>query len=140
MAFCALIHAFDKDIIAYDQLNPEFADKNLELAFSLAEEFMGIPRMFDPQDLQNADDKVLMTYLYEFPRAFLDKLNRLEQQKGGEEERRRKEEEERRRVEEAERRSLEEERRRANEEKRLMEEEQRRVEEAMRLSLEEEIK
>ena len=46
MAFCALVHAYDNNIIAYNHLDPNLTEKNLELAFALAEQNMGIHKMY----------------------------------------------------------------------------------------------
>eukprot|EP01091_Cochliopodium_minus_P015428 TRINITY_DN548_c0_g1_i1.p1 TRINITY_DN548_c0_g1~~TRINITY_DN548_c0_g1_i1.p1 ORF type:complete len:521 (-),score=205.08 TRINITY_DN548_c0_g1_i1:49-1611(-) len=136
MGFCALVHAFNNDIIAYNHLDPNFHDKNLELAFQLAEQNMGIPRMFDPKDLEEADDKVIMTYLYEYPRAFLNKMNQPQQNNQQEEERRKLEEQRRLQMQEEENRRLNEENMRRQQEEEL----RRRQEEELRRQQEEQLR
>lgn len=129
MALCALIHAYDPNILAWDMLDAGRELDNLALGMQLAQEFLGVPRMLEPEDVAEADDKAMMVYLYEFPKAF---LARLQQPQGnpGEEAARRQEEADRRRREEEEerlRREAEERRRREEEDaRRLQEEEERR--------------
>ena len=74
MALCALVHAYDPGLIAFDMLDPNRKLDNLALGMQLSEQFLGVPRMMDPEDVAEADDKVMMVYLYEFPKAFLARL------------------------------------------------------------------
>jgi len=77
LGFCALIHAFDPSLIDYDSLSAENKQANLERAFDLAEKHLDIPRLLDPADIcaedemSRPDDQCFMTYLSEFPIAFL---------------------------------------------------------------------
>eukprot|EP01104_Vermistella_antarctica_P002470 TRINITY_DN12710_c0_g1_i1.p2 TRINITY_DN12710_c0_g1~~TRINITY_DN12710_c0_g1_i1.p2 ORF type:complete len:535 (+),score=185.87 TRINITY_DN12710_c0_g1_i1:60-1607(+) len=112
MAFCALVHAYDNTLIDFDNLDPKNVLANVTMAFEIAESKMGVPMLIDPADLAHEDsdyrpdDKVIMTYVSEFPRAFLDKV---EHQSHLDDKRRKREEEERlaREREEEERRRLE---------------------------------
>eukprot|EP01089_Gocevia_fonbrunei_P012896 TRINITY_DN3164_c0_g1_i2.p1 TRINITY_DN3164_c0_g1~~TRINITY_DN3164_c0_g1_i2.p1 ORF type:complete len:422 (+),score=167.06 TRINITY_DN3164_c0_g1_i2:461-1726(+) len=150
MGFCALVHSFDDSFIDYDSLDPTNAAANLELAFRIAEEKLDIPRLLDPADILNADpslrpdEQCVITYLSEFPIAFLAKKDHDEKKRGLaelEEQKRRAEEEEARRkreAEEAERRRKEEEERRAEEElRRQQDEAARKIEEEKRRAEEE---
>lgn len=74
MALCALVHAYDARLIAYEQLDPNRKLDNLALGMQLAEQYLGVPRLLEPGDVQEADDKAMMLYLYEFPKAFLSRM------------------------------------------------------------------
>ena len=56
----------------FQGLKPENAEKNLENAFSVAEEELGIPRLLDVEDfiLDELDEKSIMTYLSAFNRMY----------------------------------------------------------------------
>jgi len=70
LAFCALIHKHRPDLIDYDSLKKENALENLELAFSVAETKLNIPRFMDPADVAVADDRSIMTYLMQYFHCF----------------------------------------------------------------------
>jgi len=70
LAFCALIHKHRPDLIDFDSLKKENALENLELAFKVAEEKLGIPRFMDPADVAVADDRSIMTYLMQYFKCF----------------------------------------------------------------------
>jgi len=70
LAFCALIHRFRPDLLDYDSLNPHDHDKNLSLAFDIAEKDLQIPRLLDVEDMKNPDEKSVMTYVSEFFHKF----------------------------------------------------------------------
>lgn len=70
LAFCALIHKHRPDLIDFDSLSKENNLENLELAFKVAEEKLGIPRFMDPEDVAVADDRSIMTYLMQYFRCF----------------------------------------------------------------------
>jgi len=72
LAFCALIHRHRPDLIDYDSLDVKESEKNLELAFSVAEEQLNIPRLLDVEDLQQEkpDERSVMTYVSEYFHAF----------------------------------------------------------------------
>lgn len=59
-------------------LVPENAEENLEKAFSVAEEALGIPRLLDVEDfiLDELDEKSIMTYLSAFNRMYSKVGNR----------------------------------------------------------------
>lgn len=146
LGFCALIHAFDPSLIDYESLKAENAQANLELAFELAEKHLDIPRLLDPADIcaddemSRPDEQCFMTYLSEFPIAFLAGKEKADDRAAIEAEAKRKaqEEEERKRLE-AERLRAEEERLRAEAEKKRLEEEKARLE-ADKAAAEEEAK
>lgn len=73
MAFCALIHRHMPHLIDYDSLDKKNAAQNLELAFSVAERELGIPRLLDVEDLTEIarpDERSIMTYISEYFHRF----------------------------------------------------------------------
>jgi len=67
LAFCALIHALRPDLIDFNTLKKENQVENLDKAFSIAEKFMGIPRLLDISDvINNPDQHCIMTYVAQF--------------------------------------------------------------------------
>jgi len=80
LAFCALVNKYNPKLLDFDSLDQKNVKHNIELAFRIAEEEMGIPMLIDPEDLANPDptarpdEQCIMTYLSEFPRAFLAKI------------------------------------------------------------------
>ncbi|XP_072171139.1 alpha-actinin, sarcomeric-like isoform X2 [Diadema setosum] len=73
LGFCALIHRHRPDLLDYSKLRKDDPYHNLELAFSVAEKHLDIPRMLDPEDLINTarpDDKSIMTYVSAYYHAF----------------------------------------------------------------------
>jgi len=66
LAFCALIHKFRPDLLDFDSLDPHDHDKNLSLAFDIAEKDLEIPRLLDVEDMKNPDEKSVMTYVSEY--------------------------------------------------------------------------
>ncbi|KAF8511589.1 calponin homology domain-containing protein [Gautieria morchelliformis] len=73
LALCALIHAHRPDLLDYDKLDK--ADKHgiTRLAFSVAEEHLGIPQLLEAEDLCDAakpDERSVMTYVASFFHAF----------------------------------------------------------------------
>lgn len=73
LAFCALIHRHRPDLLDYDPLDKANGKQNLELAFSIAEKHLGIPRLLDVEDIADMpkpDERSIMTYVSEFFHAF----------------------------------------------------------------------
>lgn len=73
LPFCAIIHKFRPDLLDYSQLSAGNAQENCELAFSVAEEKLGIARMLDVQDVANhprPDDKSIIAYVVQFFKLF----------------------------------------------------------------------
>jgi len=147
LAFCALVNKFDPSLLDYHTLTTGDKQANLQKAFKIAEEKMGIPALIEAEDVVQDDrnlipnEQCFITYISQFPVAFLDKVTHdkdleadqkvkdAERKLREEEEERRRLEEERRRLEEERRRLEDEERRNAEEEKKREEEEKKRLEE-----------
>lgn len=73
LAFCALIHRHRPDLIDYSKLSKDNPLENLNTAFDVAEKFLDIPRMLDPDDLQNTampDERAVMTYVSSYYHCF----------------------------------------------------------------------
>jgi len=71
LAFNGLIHRFHPDWLDYDSLKKDNAIANLNQAFALAEERLGIPKLMDAEDLVvYADEKSIMTYVSFYWKAF----------------------------------------------------------------------
>jgi Ca2+-binding EF-hand superfamily protein len=72
LAWCALIHAHRPELIDYEDCLTKSNAENLETAFSVAEEHVGIPRLLDVEDVDTdaPDDKSIMTYVMEYFHAF----------------------------------------------------------------------
>lgn len=73
LAFCALIHRHRPDLIDYSKLSKDNPLENLNTAFDVAEKFLDIPRMLDPDDLINTpkpDERAIMTYVSCYYHAF----------------------------------------------------------------------
>jgi len=69
LAFCALIHKHRPDLLDFNSLNKANAKENLELAFSVAEQHLGIMRLLDVEDITDVprpDEKSIITYVSEF--------------------------------------------------------------------------
>jgi len=63
LALCALIHVHRPNLIPYDTLNKNDPHKNLEVAFSVAEKDLGIPRLLDVEDMDMPDERSVITYV-----------------------------------------------------------------------------
>ncbi|CAL1268708.1 unnamed protein product [Larinioides sclopetarius] len=73
LAFCALIHRHRPDLLDYSKLTKDNPIHNLNLAFDVAEKYLNIPRMLDPEDMVNTpkpDERAVMTYVSCFYHAF----------------------------------------------------------------------
>lgn len=73
LAFCALIHRHRPDLIDYSKLSKDNPYENLNTAFDVAEKYLDIPRMLDPDDLINTpkpDERAIMTYVSCYYHAF----------------------------------------------------------------------
>lgn len=51
LAFCALIHRHRPDLIDYNKLSKDNPLENLNTAFDVAEKYLDIPRMLDPDGM-----------------------------------------------------------------------------------------
>lgn len=51
LAFCALIHRHRPDLIDYAKLSKDNPMENLNTAFDVAEKYLDIPRMLDPEGM-----------------------------------------------------------------------------------------
>ncbi|GFS72139.1 alpha-actinin [Trichonephila clavipes] len=73
LAFCALIHRHRPDLLDYSKLTKDNPIHNLNLAFDVAEKYLNIPRMLDPEDMVNTpkpDERAVMTYVSCYYHAF----------------------------------------------------------------------
>jgi len=71
LAFVGLIHRHRPDLIpSPDTLSKADHDKNLELAFSVAHEKLGIHRLLDVEDMEFPDERSVITYVSEYYRVF----------------------------------------------------------------------
>lgn len=73
LGFCAIIHHFRPDIMDFESLNTDDVFGNNQLAFSQAEQHLGIPALLDPQDMVECEllDRLsILTYLSQFFQAF----------------------------------------------------------------------
>nr|CRZ24421.1 BMA-ATN-1 [Brugia malayi] len=73
LAFCALIHRHRPELIDYSKLHKGDPLHNLNLAFDIAEKYLDIPRMLDPEDMVSnvPDEKAVMTYVSSYYHCFL---------------------------------------------------------------------
>lgn len=83
---CALIHRHRPDLLDYMSLNKSDAKTNMNLAFDIAEEHLGIPKLFAAEDILNVekvlqihhqlltcdkpDERSIMTYAAQYFHAF----------------------------------------------------------------------
>ncbi|XP_065894663.1 spectrin beta chain, non-erythrocytic 1-like isoform X3 [Dysidea avara] len=74
LAFNAIIHKHRPDLIEYDQLlaSPSNYMGNLNNAFKVAEQELGLPQLLDPEDIdvEVPDDKSIMTYVVSYYHYF----------------------------------------------------------------------
>ncbi|KAL9645609.1 hypothetical protein ABK040_000671 [Willaertia magna] len=72
LAWCALIHHFRPDLIPYKELSPNDAKRNLELAFKVAEDELGITNYLEVEDLldvKRPEPKTIQLQLNEYRRV-----------------------------------------------------------------------
>ena len=80
LAFCALIHKHRPGIIDYDSLSKDNPAENLALAFQLAEDYFGIDRILDVEDIVDTvkpDEKIVITYVAFVFKGLAEFLRRL---------------------------------------------------------------
>ncbi|GJJ15565.1 hypothetical protein Clacol_009843 [Clathrus columnatus] len=73
LALCALIHAHRPDLIDYDSLHKPAKHENTQIAFDVAEKYLGIPQLLEVGDLcdiAKPDERSVMTYIASFFHAF----------------------------------------------------------------------
>lgn len=73
LALCALIHHHRPDLLDFDSLNKADRHKNLQLAFDVAEQHLGIAKLLDVEDIADSvkpDERSVMTYISEFFHVF----------------------------------------------------------------------
>ena len=72
LAFCALIHKHQPHLLDYESLSAANANENLEMAFSIAEKELAIPRLLDVEDMlvEKPDERSVMTYISEYFHRF----------------------------------------------------------------------
>jgi hypothetical protein len=65
MAFLALLVSQKPDLLNFQALDPNRADENLRLAFSIAETEFGVPQLLEVSDLASdkPDERSIMTYV-----------------------------------------------------------------------------
>ncbi|KAF1346676.1 alpha-actinin-2 [Delphinella strobiligena] len=73
LAFCALLDIHRPDLIDYDKLDKSDHRGNMQLAFDIASQEIGIPDLLDVEDVcdvQKPDERSLMTYIAYWFHAF----------------------------------------------------------------------
>uniref|UniRef100_A0A4W4DRM4 Calponin-homology (CH) domain-containing protein n=1 Tax=Electrophorus electricus TaxID=8005 RepID=A0A4W4DRM4_ELEEL len=73
-AFHSVIYAIRPDLVDMELVKRRNNRENLEEAFSLAENQLGIPRLLDPEDVDvdKPDEKSIMTYVAQFLKHYPD--------------------------------------------------------------------
>jgi len=69
LGFCAIIHHFRPNLIDYESLSSENIVENNNLAYTIAEEHLGLPALLDPQDMlefEEPDKFSIVTYVSQF--------------------------------------------------------------------------
>ncbi|XP_028994013.1 spectrin beta chain, erythrocytic isoform X2 [Betta splendens] len=72
MAFNALIHKHRPDLVDYNSLKRSNPTHNLQGAFNVAEQKLGVTKLLDPEDVytENPDEKSIITYVVAFYHYF----------------------------------------------------------------------
>ncbi|KAM8952646.1 spectrin beta chain, non-erythrocytic 4 [Pelodytes ibericus] len=72
LAFSALIHRHRPDIIDFSKLTKSNATYNLQHAFNMAEQQLGLIKLLDPEDvnMENPDEKSIITYVVSYYHYF----------------------------------------------------------------------
>ncbi len=73
MALCALIHKHRPELIDYESLQKANKRENLQLAFDVAQQHLGIEPLLDIEDIvstERPDERSVMTYISEFFHKF----------------------------------------------------------------------
>ncbi|XP_037652637.1 spectrin beta chain, erythrocytic isoform X2 [Sebastes umbrosus] len=72
MAFNALIHKHRPDLVDYTNLKRSNPTHNLQSAFNVAEQQLGVTKLLDPEDVftENPDEKSIITYVVAFYHYF----------------------------------------------------------------------
>ncbi|XP_042189247.1 spectrin beta chain, non-erythrocytic 1 isoform X1 [Callorhinchus milii] len=72
MAFNAVIHKHRPDLIDFDKLKKSNAHYNLQNAFNLAEQHLGLTKLLDPEDVSvdHPDEKSIITYVVTYYHYF----------------------------------------------------------------------
>ena len=69
LGFCAIIHHFHPHLIDFESLDPDDVLGNNSLAFTVAEQQLGIPSLLDPRDMAECEllDRLsILTYLAQY--------------------------------------------------------------------------
>lgn len=73
LGFCAIIHKFRPELIDFHALDPDDAFGNNDLAFTTAEQHLGIPALLDAKDMVECEilDRLsILTYLSQFYQVY----------------------------------------------------------------------
>ncbi|XP_062916024.1 spectrin beta chain, non-erythrocytic 4-like isoform X1 [Mobula hypostoma] len=72
LAFNALIHKHRQDLIDFSKLQKSNSTFNLQQAFSVAEQRLGVAKLLDPEDVntENPDEKSIITYVVSYYHYF----------------------------------------------------------------------
>uniref|UniRef100_A0A672SY17 Spectrin, beta, non-erythrocytic 4b n=1 Tax=Sinocyclocheilus grahami TaxID=75366 RepID=A0A672SY17_SINGR len=72
LAFNALIHRHRPDLIEFHKLTRSNATHNLQQAFNIAEQSLGLTKLLDPEDVntENPDEKSIITYVVSYYHYF----------------------------------------------------------------------
>ncbi|XP_043918191.1 spectrin beta chain, non-erythrocytic 1-like [Protopterus annectens] len=72
LAFNALIHKHRPELVDFDKLIKSNATYNLQQAFNIAEQHLGVTKLLDPEDVntENPDEKSIITYVVSYYHYF----------------------------------------------------------------------